>query len=147
MDPITVASAVMAALSPYLVKAGETIAGEVGKGALSKGAALFKVLYARWSGDETAKQRLALAGESPEKRGQLESAVAMELARDPAFAESVQKLLADGSKPEVFVELEVGKDSDVLGASIDDLRRGLVNIVIKAGDHSKVKGFEGKTVG
>jgi len=66
MDPVTLATAAVAALSPYLAKAGEAFAKEAGKEGVSIGEAILKSLWGRWRGNPVAEAQLGSFIKDPE---------------------------------------------------------------------------------
>lgn len=130
MDPVSLATAAIAALSPYLVKAGEGIAQEIGKQALAKAEAILKGLWSRWRDKPDAEKRLAAYVEDSSKgKEAMTAALAVEIAGDPEFARMLEALLAGSAQPEVFIKQVAEKDGtligvDVVGTDVRDLLHG-----------------------
>lgn len=136
MDPVAIATAAIAALAPYLVKAGEAVATELGKRGLTKGEAILRALWSRWGGRPDAKERLASYVADPATgREELTATLAGDIAADPSFASALDTLLK-GGPPEVFVRQTIGEADEVIGAEIEEMLRGRLEVeqkVRKAG--------------
>jgi hypothetical protein len=99
MDPIaTLAASAVAALTPYLAKAGEEFAKEAGKAAVAKFSALYQVLKDRFKNKPTAKEALVDLETNPndeDAQAALRLQLKKQLTADPSFVEALQKLVND----------------------------------------------------
>lgn len=148
MDPISLVSAAMAALSPYLLKAGEHVAEAIGKQAVDKAEAILTGLWARWHGKPDAEKRLAAYVKDPSTgRDAMTAALAVEVAGDPEFARLLGDLLDDRARPEIFVEQLAEKNGNLTGADIRELFQGRVKIIQTLKDGGTAIGYKGDSVG
>jgi len=98
MSPSEIASAVIAFLSPYLIKTGEEVATKAGEAVWKKVEALYKAIKARFAQekDDYPGKILADFAEKPEKRKEALREVLTEIiAKDQAFAVNLSKLLEE----------------------------------------------------
>jgi hypothetical protein len=147
MDPVTIATGAVAALMPFLAKAGDGVVEELGKQALVKGEAILQTLWSRWRGKPEAEARLAKVVANPGRgRDELVAALAVELTSDPVFANALKDLLDDGS-PEIVVRQAIGKDSEATGADIREMQSGraLIEQILQEG--ARATGFKADLVG
>lgn len=147
MDPVSLAAAAMAVLSPYIIKAGEATASELAKQGLGKAEALLQALWVRWKGKPEQEKRLQdfVADPVAAKSG-LESTLAVEIATDSAFAAELKKLL-DGGRPEVFVRLFAKGSESVTGADIRNMLHGRVNVELTLDNVRSGTGFKADELG
>jgi hypothetical protein len=140
MDPMTLGAAVVAALTPYLVKTGEAVATEVGKRAFSVGESLLKALWSRWKDKPEFGARLhAFVENQTAGREGLSLAVVADAASDRTFAEALEQLL-EGGPPEVFVHQIVKEAGEVSAGEILEMIRGRYRIVQDVEKAEKVVG-------
>lgn len=128
MDPVTLATAAVATLTPYLAKASEEFAKEAGKKGFATAEALLKALWGRWRGNSQAASRLQQFVTNPDVgRESFTLALVAEVASDKPFADALQALL-NGAPPEVFVDQTAKNVRDLTGAEIKEIVRGHVTI-------------------
>jgi hypothetical protein len=106
MDPTTIgalASSVVAVLAPYLAKAGEEFAKEVGKTASSKMGDLYQAVKARLHGHPAAAEALADVEATPDDED-AQAALRLQLKKqmeaDGAFADTLRRLLEEIGRDE-----------------------------------------------
>jgi hypothetical protein len=98
MDPLALASAAVAALSPYLAKAGEGAAKKIGEEAVDTGGKLLAWMRAKLGGRATAAlDELAAEPNSELNQTDLRTQVAKALQADPALAAELNALLPDSA--------------------------------------------------
>ncbi len=142
MDPVSIATAVMAVLGPYLTKAGEAVAEELGKQGLVKGEALLKALWSRFTGKPKTEEVLAAYTADPVKgRDALLGTLVAELVQDPGFAERLDGVL-HSDQPDVYIKQFAGGAADITGAKIRELRSGHLKVVQEVDDGGKAVGIE-----
>jgi len=130
MDPIALATAVVTALLPYFKKGAESVAGEVGKQALTAGEGLFKALKERWHGKPDAQQKLDALRQDPDlPQEPLISALIGELESDKAFADAIAGLM-NKAGPEVKIEVHVGKAEKLIGPTVGRIKSGRLSAKI-----------------
>lgn len=148
MDPISLASAVMAALAPYLLKAGEHVAEAIGKQAVDKAEAILKGLWVRWRGKPDAEKRLAAYVNDPSTgRDAMTAALAVEVAGDPEFARLLGDLLDGRERPEIFIEQLAEKNGNLTGAEIRELVQGRLEIHQTLKDGGTAIGLKSDSLG
>lgn len=147
MDPVSMASTAVAMLAPWLMKASEAAASEIGKKSLKAGDKLLRLLWSRWKG-KPEEQRLveATSGEETAKAN-LQSALAVELASDNDFAEHVKAILSQETGPELSIDQDVEDAEELTGAEISKILRGKITIVQSAKGVKKVTGARGDLFG
>jgi hypothetical protein len=99
MDPITLATAAVAALAPYLGKAAEKFAGAAGDAAWKKAGELYDGLKARLAGHPAAEALNDLAQEpdNADAQGALRQALRKLITSDPDFARELAALTQDAA--------------------------------------------------
>jgi hypothetical protein len=97
MDPVTLATAVLAVLSPYLVKAGEKLAEEVGGSLPENAGKLWTALSKKFKGKPAAEEAMADLAKKPDDednqaavRKQIKKAVEEEPDLLPVLAELLE---------------------------------------------------------
>jgi hypothetical protein len=124
MSVTMLAGSAVALLGPYVAKVAEGAAEELGKQALEKGEALLSALWARWKGKPEAEATLSGFVKDPAAgKANLQTELAVDLAADPKFRESLQALI-DGGSPEAFQTQVVRNAAYVKGPEIVRLVRG-----------------------
>jgi hypothetical protein len=126
MDVQVLATAAVALLSPYLVKAGEAFAKQAGEKLADKAEALYQAVKDKFKGDAYAEQTLARVEETPEATGRqavLQEVLAEKLEEDPEFAGTVRRLLeearaADTRNVIAFGDRSVAVGGDMSGGTI-----------------------------
>jgi hypothetical protein len=97
MDPnIALATSVVATLAPYLVKAGEEFAKEVGKTAVSKIETLYQFLNKRFKNHPSAKEALDDLKTKPDDedaQAALRVQIKKLLKADPTLVKTIQQML------------------------------------------------------
>ena len=97
MDPISIATAAVAALSPYLIKTGERVAGAAGDAAFECAQALFAKLKLRFADQRTAQVALQDLADDPkdaDNAAGLRKELKKLLAADPDFQQELADLIA-----------------------------------------------------
>jgi hypothetical protein len=144
MDPISLATSVMAALAPYAVKGGEAVAAELGKKTVAGGAKVLKALWTRWRGDPDREARLKAFVEGAEGGSEeLKLAILADLTSHPTFADTLSGLLAN-EIPKTSIEQIAEDVENMTGAEVAEMIRG--NITIKQ-NVKQVKSLTGLRVG
>lgn len=148
MDPISLASAAMAVLSPYLIKAGEHAAEAIGEKAVDKAGAILTGVWARWRGKPDAEKHLLAYVKDPSTgRDAMTAALAVEVAGDPEFARLLGDLLDEKERPEIFIEQLAEKNGNLIGAQIRELYRGRLTITQTLKEGGTAVGLVSDSVG
>jgi hypothetical protein len=98
MDIQTAAMAVIALLSPYFAKAGESIAKEAGEKLYEKAGVLYEAIKSKFKGDQTAEDALAHAEKEPTAQvwqEVLRGILIMKMEQDHNFAETIRMLIEE----------------------------------------------------
>lgn len=101
MDPVTIAASAVAILTPYLAKAGEEVSKKAVGAAWEKVSEIYQAVKGRLSQekDDYPKETLKRFEKEPEKRKlAMQEILADVLAKDPAFAGKLLKMLKDADK-------------------------------------------------
>jgi hypothetical protein len=94
MEPISLATAAVAALAPYLSKAGEGAAKKIGEEAVDAGGKLLAWVRAKLSGrGQEALDDLAAAPDSEDNQADLRKQLAKALEANPGLAEDLTGML------------------------------------------------------
>lgn len=96
MDPTTLANATTAALAPYLIQAGETLAKQALNKLPEQAQKLWGTIIEKFDGRpaaEGAAQELVVNAEDPDNQEAFNLQLKKMLRDDPAFAEEVVRLL------------------------------------------------------
>lgn len=132
MDPTTIgalASGVVAVLAPYLAKAGEEFAKEVGKAASSKMGDLYQAVKARLHGHPAAAEALTDLEATPDDED-AQAALRLQLKKqmeaDRAFADTLRRLLE-----------EIGRDEQ-MATFLTQVYGGEVGKIINIGQAGEV---------
>ncbi|MFC3685631.1 hypothetical protein [Hydrogenophaga luteola] len=142
MEPLSVATAVLAVITPYLTKAGDGVLEELGKQGLAKAQAVFQALTARWHNKPKALQRLkAYAGDPVLGREGLLAALRTEIDDDDDFAAALKALLEGLLQPEAFIRQQVGQHGEALAADILNFRGGSLDVEQVGADNAKLIGI------
>ncbi|HTW28075.1 MAG TPA: hypothetical protein VME92_13170 [Acetobacteraceae bacterium] len=98
MDPLTLASAAVAALAPYFAKAGEGAAKKMGEEAVDAGGRLLGWMRDKLGGRaQAALDDLAADPGSEDNAADLRKQLAKTLAANPALADELRALLPAGA--------------------------------------------------
>ncbi len=101
MDIQTVATTTLILLSPYLSKAGEAIAENLGEKLAEKVSGLYQTLQEKFRGDDYAEQTLARLEGKPESEGRqaaLKEVLIEKMEADPDFAEQLRQLVEESKQ-------------------------------------------------
>jgi hypothetical protein len=95
MDIPIIAQAAVAFLAPYLVKAGEEMAKQIGKGAVDAGRQLLKLIQSRLKGlpQETALDDLKNDPNEPDNQAALRKELKKIMLQDPKFKQELQQMV------------------------------------------------------
>lgn len=105
IDPATLATAVVAVLSPYLVEAVKSGAGKIGEAAVEGAGKLYQTLKKRLAGstEEKALVKLEAAPEKPDAQAALRLFLEERLAADPALVSELAGLVEE-ARPGVSIQ-------------------------------------------
>ncbi len=101
MDPVTIASATIALLTPYLVKAGDEVAKKAAGAAWEKVTEIYKALKERLARekDKYPKETFKRFEKEPEKRKQaMQETLAEILEKDSDFAKKLMEMVKNANK-------------------------------------------------
>jgi hypothetical protein len=101
MEPISLATAVVAFLSPYLVKAGEKTAETLGEKLPEAVGTLWRAITTRFKGDaaaETAVKDVLEAPQDADNQATLRKELRKVCQADTAFAEALERLLTNAKR-------------------------------------------------
>jgi len=130
MESITISSAAIALLSPYLAKTGEAIAKKVGEAAWEKAKEIHQAIRERFrkEQDDYPSQTLEHFERDPEKRkGAMKEALTEVLDKDPDFSHALATLLREadeaGAGTTFNVSIFGGEVGEII--NVDKLEGGL----------------------
>jgi hypothetical protein len=115
MDPATIATATVVALSPYLIEAAKGAGGKVGEAAYDSVARLFKFLKSKLTGgDEKALSRLEQEPQDADNQAALRVALKEAVRQDIDFGAELEALLKALPKTAASQSANVVGDNDVV---------------------------------
>jgi hypothetical protein len=120
VDPIT-ASAVVALLSTFIVKASDKFAEKVGEKLVDKTGQIYGLLKERFAGDEYAGLTLLRLQEAPENESRktaLENVIKEKMEEDSVFAERLAKLLDEAKQADTNNVIASGERSVAIGGDV-----------------------------
>ncbi len=142
MDPIaltTLASQVMALLTPYLTKAGEEFASQFGDAAFEQCKRLYDAVRARFMKEApkdrgNAAQALDALAKDPDMASAVQTKLARILQADPDFTNTLKQIL----RPGPLQDIQVGEDSTAEGNQMRN-REGEGSQTMRGGNRSTLK--------
>jgi hypothetical protein len=145
MDPVTIATAVITILSPYLKDAGKQILETAGQIGVDKAKGLLGWLKERFAGDPVATSDLSRFEADPVKfEPVLQSTVTERAQADPQFAAELQKRLDEGPDITVFQRIKEGKN--VIGIDAEQAS-GRMNVKQEADKVENITGVRIRKAG
>ena len=128
MDPLSIGSAVVSLLTPFVKDAGQELAETLGQAGAGKVKELLVWMKSKFAGDPAATQDLQRFGKSPEKFGpSLEESIQQKADTDPQFRAEITQMMKElGPVIAVVQNLKTGKG--VTGVDADNLRSGKVDV-------------------
>ena len=140
MDPMTLATLVLAQLSPYIAKAGEEFASKVGDAAFEQGKRLYEALRARFTKETPqdggkASQKLEELKEDPDVAATVQTKLARILEADPDFANTLKQILQSGPAGPIQ-DMDFADDATVTDTHMDTDRGNSLQ-KMKGGRRSK----------
>ncbi len=150
MDPViaSIATGVLAALTPYLKLGAETILKGVGEAGVHKVEDLLKTLRARFAGDPVGQPALAAYEKDPEGEGPvMESVLKRKLEQNPALAAELRRWLGDLG-PTLQVIQNLHNAENVTGIKAGSMTAGAANVQQTITGHAKdVTGIDVDSIG
>ena len=142
MDPITlttVATQVVALLTPYLTKAGEEFASKFGDAAFQQCKRLYDAVRARFVKEApkdggNAAQALDALAKDPDMASAVQTKLVRILQADPDFANTLKQILRSGP----LQDIQVGEDSTAKGNQMRN-REGEGSQTMRGGNRSTLK--------
>ena len=147
MDPVTIATAALTVLSPYVKHAGEALVKTVGEVALEKAKGLLGWLKSRFAGDPVATKDLSRFEADPDKfESGLKSTIEEKAQTDPAFAAELKKRL-DEIGPQIVVFQKIKDGKLAVGVEADRIQSGKVSVTQDNENVDTSIGVRSKTIG
>jgi hypothetical protein len=132
MDPVTIATGVVAILAPYLKEGGEAMVRTAGEVGLQKARQLLDLLKRRWSEDPEAAKTLERFEKNPEGyQAPLQDLLNERLAADPELTGILNEQVREIA-PRLNVNIDVDEAGNVTGIDAGEIRRAVVDVVIRA---------------
>ena len=106
MDPFTLATQVMALLSPFIAKVGEAVATKTGDALFEQGKRLYEAIHARFAREVSvdggkASQALDNFVKDPDNASVVETKLLRLLQTDPNFANTLSQIIQTGASQEI----------------------------------------------
>jgi hypothetical protein len=144
MEPAVLTAGAIAVLVPYVKKAAEEFAGEVGKSVFEKTKALWSWVKGKFTAPVEAEV-VKRFEEDPERyRPFLEDLLVSRLEKSPEltseFAHLIQEIKAAG--PAVNIVINMNKAEEVLGLRLKQMTKGKVDVRLNIGEGKKITGAE-----
>jgi hypothetical protein len=147
MDPATIATGVLAVLTPYLVKGAKEFAGAVGDAAYEKAKGMLTTLKQRWAPDKDASTSLEQFEKKPALyKPVVETLLKEKLQSDAALAKELGELLQEmGPTLEVLQKMDEGRN--VTGLDAKELNKGRVSVTQEIKNADGVTGVKIDRIG
>lgn len=140
MDPVTIATAAIGILGPYVAKGAEEFVKAAGKDAYEGAKRLFETLKSKWAGKEEPASTLASFEKRPDRyETPLKEVLAEELAKDPALLEDVGQQVAKMG-PYIEVIMKMKKGEDIVGLEANEMTKGTAKVSQEIEEGKNVKG-------
>ena len=154
MDPMTVAASVTALLAPYLQKAVEEFAGEVGKSAATfvqqKAGAIWRRLRSAFAGDAPAAEVLNKFEADPAAhKDTIEVQIAEKLKQDEPLMRELAAAIAEikQAAPTIRVVQKMEEAETVVGAKARRMKQGTLDVDQQIKKGKNVTGVELDEIG
>ena len=131
MDPTTLATAILTILAPYLAKAGESLAGEIGKKAPEQAGKLWEAVVQKFQGQpaaEAALQDLVRAPGAADNQAVFRKELRQTIEADSTWLAHLADLLEKAQAEAVMQSNKISGDGNITTLNISGSVRG--NIVI-----------------
>ena len=147
MDPVSLATNVVAVLAPYAAVGAQEFARNIGKEAYEKAKGMLATLRAKWAGDEEATEALTRFEEKPERYAPvLEDVLKEKLTEDKELAAVLSTLLSEmGPSLEVVQRMEEGRR--VMGLEAEEMAEGRARVRQDIGTGEDVTGARIRRIG
>jgi hypothetical protein len=147
MDPVTIATAALTVLAPYVKNAGRELVKTVGEVALDQAKGLLGWLKGHFAGDPVATKDLSRFEADPDKfESGLQSTIEEKAQADPAFAAELKKRL-DEIGPQIVVFQRIKEGKLAVGVEADNIHSGKVSVTQENEHVDESIGVWTKTVG
>ena len=132
MDAVTIVTAALTALTPYLAKGAEKFIQEMGSDAYEKTKNLFSTLKAKWAGEE----KTAVALQNYEQAPQLyepviENLLKEKIENDPDLKTELTNQLQEMAPlmaPHIKVFQKVQNGENITGVEAEEIRRARIEV-------------------
>jgi hypothetical protein len=142
MDPVTIATAAIAILTPYVKDAGQELVKTVGEIAVQKTKRLLGWLKEQFTGDPVASKDLERFKKDPAAfEPGLKAAITEKAQADPVFAGELKKQV-DEIGPLLNIRVTIDDGEDVLGLKAGKVHGGKINVDIDMHKGKNVKGAD-----
>jgi hypothetical protein len=121
MDPVTLATTTVALLSPYLIKAGEKAAEEVGKALPDVPGKIWRAIMTRVTGQPTAEEAVKDVLQSPtdaDNQGRFRQELRKALEADSTFATELEQLLGEAQRQRGDTIMNTGTGAVTIGGGV-----------------------------
>jgi hypothetical protein len=147
MEPVTIAAATIALLSPYTKKSAEAFAGEAGKAIYAKTTDLVAWIKKKLTPEGTST--FSRFEKDPDRYAPfLEDVLKEQLEKDPEFTKELEKITSaiKAAGPSVSVVIKMKEAEDVTGIRLREHKHGHASANIEIEKGKKVVGYEGDTM-
>lgn len=147
MDPVTIATAALTILTPYVKDAGRELVKTVGEIALDKAKGLMGWLKERFAGDPVAAKDLSRFEADPNTfEPSLRATISEKAQTDPAFGAELKKRIDDiGPLITVFQRIKEGKN--VTAVEAKKIGSGTVTATQEIDKGENIKGVQADEIG
>jgi hypothetical protein len=145
MDPVTIGTAVVTILSPYVADAGKELVKAAGEVGLEKARGLMTWLKQQFAGDSVAASDLSRFEQNPKVFApSLQATIEKKATTDPAFSAAIAERVKELG-PMITIIQEFNDARDLTGVD-GAVRSGHVSVTQKGTTASNVTGIKG-TIG
>jgi hypothetical protein len=147
MDPVTIATSVLAVLAPYAIKGAKAFGEAAGEVGLAQAKKLLDTLKHHFSGDDETGPVIQNFEKKPERYGSvLQDVVREKVSQDPTLASELQSQLEKmGPVLHIVQEMDIGRN--VTAVDADQMSSGSVDAVQRIRDAQGVTGLKIKKIG
>lgn len=147
MDPVTIGTAVVTILSPYVADAGKELVKAAGEVGLQKAKGLMTWLKQQFAGDPVAASDLSRFEQDPTTFApSLQATVATKASEDPAFSTEITNRVKELG-PIIAIVQEFKHAKGMVGVEGATVHAGKVSVTQKGDTADNVIGFKGGTIG
>ncbi|WP_375494712.1 hypothetical protein [uncultured Nostoc sp.] len=149
MEPISLITAIMTVLTPFVKKGAEEFAGAAGQDAYEKAKTIFEWLKVRWNGEEDQEALNVLKNfeKKPERYESILRDILQEkLAQDKELFEQLSKFFPQNN-PKLQIAQNMDGSEDVTGLKANKMNKGTATVKQDINQSKKIIGADIDSIG